>query len=901
MALALTYPGVYVQSIVQPSPPNAGVPTSLAAFIGRASMGPVNEPKILNSWGDYQRFFGGLASDSSISYQVNAFFNNGGGQAIGVRLFYPNLPTQAAIDEVTKYLTGTAIAAATAALNAVAPSGKVPVATAQTTVLNSLNTTAASAVGNNAWGIAQLIALASDKTQWPPGTSDPSGGDSIPGGGDSVSGAADSIPGGGDSVSGGGDSIPGGGTSSTLVYTVSAVGDYLTYLAESKLNKKFTAAITIDPVASVANALDSFMESISLQAEFMPASAPLASLLTFADQAASSYAQQPGVPDGISKLTAALAAATTVTGAVAAMKAAYPNALYTALNTIVPTSAPKGGEAAFGKVTASLAALSALAAALPTISPVVTSYNAALAVYTANPAAKGPDLAAAITATDAGSKAVHDAINKVAAGGIAALVAGYNAAIPKIAPPLGPNTAALVATPAASPEAPSSPPTFNACLTGDPAAIQEALSTAWTDATKLTLTAANPGTWGNEITATVDLNGINPQTAARFKVDQSELFNLTITYTDSNGNSSIETYNCVVLDPTNPTRFLGSMLEQQSQFVRYAPPTEQPLTPFNGASGTGQGGQDSQPLDLTTYLGDENKKTGIYALEKTPIFNILCIPPDIQDSDTDPFIYQTAAAYCARPTVNAMLIIDPPTAWTSDYKAGNVQNISLNNLGSFGTEEGDSTAVYFPRIVATDPLTGKTRVMPNSGYMAGVWAQTDTSIGVWKAPAGLDAAINGIVGLEVTMNDAENGMLNPLGINCLRTFPIGGSVVWGARTLRGADQLADEYKYVPVRRTLLYIMDWALQNTKWAVFQPNDERLWSALRLQIGGFMLGLWKQGALFGASADKAFFVKCDATTTTPTDINSGRVNVQIGFCPVRPAEFVVVTVQQIALSAS
>ena len=167
--------------------------------------------------------------------------------------------------------------------------------------------------------------------------------------------------------------------------------------------------------------------------------------------------------------------------------------------------------------------------------------------------------------------------------------------------------------------------------------------------------------------------------------------------------------------------------------------------------------------------------------------------------------------------------------------------------------------------MAVDPLrNGATRVMPNSGFMAGVWAETDAMTGVWKAPAGLDAAINGIVGLEFKMNDAENGMLNPLGINCLRTFPIGGSVVWGARTMRGADALGDEYNYVPVRRMLLYIMDWVLQNTKWAVFQPNDERLWSALRLQIGGFMRGLWREGALFGTSADKAFFV--NATPARP-----------------------------------
>jgi phage tail sheath protein FI len=181
--------------------------------------------------------------------------------------------------------------------------------------------------------------------------------------------------------------------------------------------------------------------------------------------------------------------------------------------------------------------------------------------------------------------------------------------------------------------------------------------------------------------------------------------------------------------------------------------------------------------------------------------------------------------------------------------------------------------------------------------VAGVMARTDTTRGVWKSPAGLDAAINGIQGLDVALNDGENGMLNPLGINCLRVFPVNGRVVWGARTLRGADQLADEYKYVAVRRTALFIEESLYRGTQWVVFEPNDEPLWAQIRLNIGAFMQNLFRQGAFQGRTPREAYFVKCDKETTTQTDINLGIVNIIVGFAPLKPAEFVVIKIQQIA----
>ena len=181
--------------------------------------------------------------------------------------------------------------------------------------------------------------------------------------------------------------------------------------------------------------------------------------------------------------------------------------------------------------------------------------------------------------------------------------------------------------------------------------------------------------------------------------------------------------------------------------------------------------------------------------------------------------------------------------------------------------------------------------------MAGIFARTDTRRGVWKAPAGLEANLIGVPELSVGLTDDENGELNPKGINCLRAFPTGGRVVWGSRTLRGDDGLADEYKYIPVRRTALYIEESLYRGTQWAVFEPNDEPLWAQLRLNIGAFMNNLFRQGAFQGKTSREAYFVKCDKETTTQNDIDLGIVNIHVGFAPLKPAEFVVLKIQQIA----
>src|SRR6266571_5306682 len=281
------------------------------------------------------------------------------------------------------------------------------------------------------------------------------------------------------------------------------------------------------------------------------------------------------------------------------------------------------------------------------------------------------------------------------------------------------------------------------------------------------------------------------------------------------------------------------------------------VTTLNTPSGhTAATGGPPLPLKVSTFLptdGEVNKE-GVFQLEKVDLFNILCVPPyknldnDGGDIDTTAALLSPLAEYCQRR--RAMLLND-----------------------------------------------GRIETFTPSGAMAGIFARTDTQRGVWKAPAGLEASIVGIAGVSVPLTDNENGRLNPLAINCLRTFPASGTVAWGARTLQGDDRLASEWKYIPVRRTALYIEESLYRGLQWVVFEPNAEPLWAQIRLNVGAFMHNLFVKGAFQGQTPRDAYFVKCDKETTTQNDIDLGIVNIVVGFAPLKPAEFVIISLQQIA----
>jgi phage tail sheath protein FI len=301
-------------------------------------------------------------------------------------------------------------------------------------------------------------------------------------------------------------------------------------------------------------------------------------------------------------------------------------------------------------------------------------------------------------------------------------------------------------------------------------------------------------------------------------------------------------------------------------------------------------GSDSLPLTAVAMQGVRAAKTGLFALEDVSLFNILCLPAAADLGAVDMrAVYAVAETYCEER--RAFLIVDIPTATDTldDMQTWLAQNETLRHRNA---------AVYFPRPRIGDPLNqGRLRAVGASGTMSGLYAQTDAARGVWKAPAGTEVRLRGVQDLTYVLTDRENGALNPVGVNCLRNFPVFGNIAWGARTLDGADQQASEWKYVPVRRLALFLEESLFRGTKWVVFEPNDEPLWAQIRLNVGAFMQDLFRKGAFQGQTPKEAYLVKCDRETTTQTDINLGIVNIVVGFAPLKPAEFVIIKIQQLA----
>jgi Bacteriophage tail sheath protein len=403
----------------------------------------------------------------------------------------------------------------------------------------------------------------------------------------------------------------------------------------------------------------------------------------------------------------------------------------------------------------------------------------------------------------------------------------------------------------------------------------------------LQLAAASPGTWSAGLTVTIAAGSTDPDVAKRYGVQPSDLFNLTVTDTTSGQSEFFP--NLTVLP--QQARNVQHVLEEESVLLTVAGqlPT---ATPASGTGSVGTEGTDGGVLSDNDYVGGtlQAQHQGLWALDEADLFNLLCIPPPTLDEadQTSPAVYSAALGYCV--TRRALLIVDPPTALTKDNAIA-----QLGELGLTGTAARNA-ALYYPRLREPDPTAeNRLRTFVPCGAVAGVMARTDAARGVWKAPAGIDATLAGVSDLTVILTNDENGELNPLGVNCLRSFPVIGRVVWGARTLRGADELADEYKYVPVRRLALFLEESLYRGTQWVVFEPNDEPLWAQIRLNLGAFMQGLFRQGAFQGSTPQAAYFVKCDAETTTPNDQNLGRVNILVGFAPLRPAEFVVLQIQQ------
>jgi phage tail sheath protein FI len=405
------------------------------------------------------------------------------------------------------------------------------------------------------------------------------------------------------------------------------------------------------------------------------------------------------------------------------------------------------------------------------------------------------------------------------------------------------------------------------------------------------LIAASEGAWGNGLRARVQASD-----------PASKSFDLSV---KDLATGIVEMFQKLSIDPNAP-RFVAAILGQESRFVRFdgiAPASVPPASAAPAAGGDAftdptaagfAGGGDG--ADVT----DAQIPGGLRTLDQADLFNLLSIPPlKRHGGDVGKPAWDTAIAYAK--SRRAFVIVDPAERWAT------VDNVLDTATGVTSVVmAADNAAIYFPRILISDPLNnGKMDSFAPGGTIAGIFAETDMTAGVWKAPAGIEAVMQGALGLSLggsaspgTLTDADSGKLNPAGINSLRNFPTTGTAVWGARTLKGTDALVSDWKYISVRRLAYYIEESVVRGIKWATFEPNDQALWAQIELSVNAFMQTLFRQGAFQGTTPQQSYFVKCDNTTTTPADIENGIVNIVIGFAPMNPAEFVMLTIQQIAL---
>ena len=323
-----------------------------------------------------------------------------------------------------------------------------------------------------------------------------------------------------------------------------------------------------------------------------------------------------------------------------------------------------------------------------------------------------------------------------------------------------------------------------------------------------------------------------------------------------------------------------------------------------GQAGNPAGGGDYQDRGTATNGDNGNVPTidryrdAFDAIEKNVnLFNLMVLPraKDAVATQTDEQrkeAFNAAGAFCAKK--RAFLLVDPPAldatlAWVDSTTAE--KGVDKLRIGL----ETRNSAVFWPRLKMADGS-----YQDPGGPIAGLMARIDGTRGVWKAAAGVEATVRGVAGVEYPMSDPDNGVINPKAVNALRVFP-DGVLSWGARTLVGFNDSGNiDDKYIPVRRTMLYIEESLYRGLRFAVFEPNDEPLWAQIRLAAGSFMNGLFRQGAFAGSKASDAYYVRCDSSTTTQTDRNLGIVNVVVAFAPLKPAEFVILTVKQIAAQA-
>lgn len=389
----------------------------------------------------------------------------------------------------------------------------------------------------------------------------------------------------------------------------------------------------------------------------------------------------------------------------------------------------------------------------------------------------------------------------------------------------------------------------------------------------LPISVANEGEWGNEIT--VVISDSSDGTA--------DNFSLTV----NDGKDTVESIDNI---PYNQAR---TLINSRSEYIVITEdltsrPTNTPKDTPIPLTGGSDGGEPTS----------DDYKSSLHALDKITDVNLIAIPGQ---GDAD--IVNAGLDYCYnRLLLDCFFIGEVGTIRATEARRNdavlsvstveNAKNFARTSITS--KTQGQYGAIYYPWIWAADHIgIGRNPriLLPPSGFVAGIYSRIDNSRGVFKAPAGSEAGVSGALAPATIVSDTEQDLLNPSNVNVIRTVPGSGIVVWGARTI-GSDA---GWRYIPVRRMAIFLRVSIYYGIQWAVFEPNDEPLWSSLRLNIRSFMLNQFRAGAFQGSKPDDAFFVKCDSSTTTQQDIDSGVVNILVGFAPLKPAEFVVLKLSQ------
>jgi uncharacterized protein len=428
----------------------------------------------------------------------------------------------------------------------------------------------------------------------------------------------------------------------------------------------------------------------------------------------------------------------------------------------------------------------------------------------------------------------------------------------------------------------------------------------------VTVKAAGGGAWGNDLRVSVRINAYshNKPTADKPDDERPYLYDWRVEMKDESGRfKEVELFSALG-GREDGDKFYATIINRDSRYITIPPgaggafvqgPTDRTQSAkeadvpgnwkFAGGQGTtgtepplGGGSDGPDQLDATDY------DNSLMTLDRVDDASILVIPGASKD------VAIKGASYVQDRALGDMIyVVDSPRPGVEESAETQIDNVK--ELVAKFTPKTSYAALYFPWVEVPDPystVTGATRLAPPSGMVAGLYARTDNTRGVWKAPAGTEATLLGAVGLAAQVNDGDQDSLNPIGVNCIRQFPSAGIVVWGSRTL--STQSNPEYRYVPVRRTASFLKTSLYRGTQWVVFEPNDEPLWSAIRFNLNAFMTTLFRAGAFQGGKPSDAFLVKCDGDNNVQATIDAGQVHILVAFAPLKPAEFVIIHIQQL-----